>query len=50
VHGFLEEPQAFEAYVAAVREQSVDVLEPYVRGDRLMFETPANIAIAQRPE
>jgi SAM-dependent methyltransferase len=50
VHGFLEDPEAFEAYVAAVREQSVDVLEPYVRGDRLMFETPANIAIAQRPE
>ena len=49
VHGFLDEPEAFEAYVAAVREQSVDVLEPYIRGDRLMFETPANLAIGHRP-
>jgi len=49
VHGFLEDPDAFATYVAAVREQSVDLLDPYIRGDRLMFETPANLAIARRP-
>ena len=49
VPGFLEDPDAFESYVAAVKEQSVDVLEPYIRGDRLMFETPANLVIAHRP-
>jgi SAM-dependent methyltransferase len=49
VPGFLEDPEAFEAYVAAVKEQSVDVLEEYIRGDRLIFETPANLVAAHRP-
>ena len=50
VPGFLEDPDAFEAYVAAVREGTRDMLETtYLRGDRVIFETPANLAIAHRP-
>ena len=49
VHGFVEDPEKFAAYVAAVRDQSHDVLEAYHREDRIVFETPANLAIAHRP-
>ncbi|HEX5938418.1 MAG TPA: methyltransferase domain-containing protein [Actinomycetota bacterium] len=49
VHGFLEDPDAFAAFVDAVKEQSRDVLESYRREDRIIFETPANLVIAHRP-
>lgn len=49
VHGFVEDPEKFGTYVDAVREQSRDMLTAYTRGDRVVFETPANLAIARRP-
>ncbi|MCD6022696.1 MAG: methyltransferase type 11 [Actinomycetia bacterium] len=49
VPGFLEDPDAFAAYVNAVREESRDVLNRYRRDDRIVFETPANLARARRP-
>jgi hypothetical protein len=49
VPGFLEDPDAFASYVSAVREQSREVLDRYRRGDRIVFETPANLALAHRP-
>jgi ubiquinone/menaquinone biosynthesis C-methylase UbiE len=48
VPGFLEDPDAFASYVDAVREESRDVLNRYRRGDRIVFETPANLVIARR--
>jgi ubiquinone/menaquinone biosynthesis C-methylase UbiE len=47
VPGFLEDPDAFASYVDAVREESRDVLNRYRRGDRIVFETPANLVIAR---
>jgi ubiquinone/menaquinone biosynthesis C-methylase UbiE len=49
VPGFLEDPEAFAAFVEAVKAESRDVLEAYRRGDRIVFETPANLAVARRP-
>jgi ubiquinone/menaquinone biosynthesis C-methylase UbiE len=49
VPGFLEDPDAFATYVDAVREESRGVLSRYRRGDRIVFETPANLAFARRP-
>jgi ubiquinone/menaquinone biosynthesis C-methylase UbiE len=49
VPGFLEDPDAFASYVNAVREQSRDLLKRYRRGDRIVFETPANLVVARRP-
>ena len=49
VPGFLEDPAAFASYVDAVREQSRDLLHRYRRGDRIVFETPANLVLARRP-
>ena len=46
VPGFLEDPAAFEAFVAAVKEQSREVLDSYRRDDRIVFETPANLVRA----
>ena len=47
VHGFLEDPDRFDAFVAAVKEQSGDVLAAYRRGDRIVFETPAHLVVAR---
>jgi ubiquinone/menaquinone biosynthesis C-methylase UbiE len=49
VPGFLEDPDAFATYVDAVREESRGVLSRYRRGDRIVFETPANLAVARHP-
>lgn len=49
VPGFLEDPDAFDSYVNAVKEQSRDVLNRYRRGDRIVFETSANLVVARRP-
>ncbi len=49
VPGFLEDPDAFASYVDSVRAESRDVLNRYRRGDRIVFETPANLALARRP-
>jgi ubiquinone/menaquinone biosynthesis C-methylase UbiE len=46
VDGFLEDPEAFEAFVAAVKEQSRELLESYRRDDRIVFETPSNLVVA----
>jgi ubiquinone/menaquinone biosynthesis C-methylase UbiE len=50
VHGFVEDPDAFATFVAAVREQSKDLREQHRRGDRITFEMPANLVVARRPE
>lgn len=49
VPGFLEDPDAFAAFVEAVKDESRDVLEAFRRGERIVFETPANLAVARRP-
>ena len=49
VHGFVEDPEAFATFVAAVREQSRDLRDQYRRDDRITFEMPANLAVARRP-
>jgi ubiquinone/menaquinone biosynthesis C-methylase UbiE len=49
VHGFVEDPDAFATFVAAVREQSRDLREQHRRGDRITFEMPANLVLARRP-
>jgi ubiquinone/menaquinone biosynthesis C-methylase UbiE len=49
VHGFVEDPDKFASYVSAVRDQAHDILGAYTRGDRIVFETPANLVIARRP-
>ena len=49
VHGFVEDPEAFATFVAAVREQSRELRGQYHRGDRISFEMPANLVIAHRP-
>jgi ubiquinone/menaquinone biosynthesis C-methylase UbiE len=48
VPGFLEDPIAFATYVEAVKDQSRDVLDAYLRDGRIIFEAPANLAIAYR--
>jgi len=49
VHGFVEDPEAFATFVAAVREQSRELRGQYQRGDRITFEMPANLVVARRP-
>jgi hypothetical protein len=49
VPGFVEDPNAFESFVAAVTEESRDLLEGYRRGDRIVFEVPTNLVVARRP-
>ncbi|HET9249962.1 MAG TPA: methyltransferase domain-containing protein [Actinomycetota bacterium] len=47
VHGFVEDPVKFAAFVASVEEQSRDVLDAYRREDRLVFDTTATLVLAR---
>jgi hypothetical protein len=43
---FAEDPSAFAAYLAAVTEDTKDIIESYRTDDQLVFPMRTNIAVA----